>query len=335
MRKILLTGFAVLFALLLKAQTATEIRPLTAAEVSKRLISKYSLLAFAPITKLDYENIKSVRKKEATSAIPKLSNADSLDISYLKVPGLNSGDPEIPIRIYRPKNADKAPIFLWFHGGGFVYGSLNWDHKNCANIAVRAGVVVISVDYRLAPENKFPAGVNDAYSVFLWSKKHAAEIGGNPDHIGVGGGSAGAGIAGSMVLVNRDKKGPKIDFQILFFPPADVDTNRTSVRELWSIPGVKGADIPVLLKMYLGDDYQKNIPDNALPGITKSFEALPPTYIATCGVDPLRDGGLVYGQNLILAGIPVELHNFPGYPHGLLPDKVFPEVYDFMHQYYK
>ncbi|MBB6236823.1 acetyl esterase/lipase [Pedobacter sp. AK013] len=335
MKKIILTGFAFFFACSLKAQTTKEIKPLTPAEVSKRLISKYSLLAFAPITKLDYENIKSERKKQASSAIPKLSNEDSLTVSYLQIPGLNQGDPEIPIRIYKPKKPGKAPIFLWFHGGGFVYGSLNWDHQNCANIAVRAGVVVISVDYRLAPENKFPAGVNDAYATFLWSKKHAAEIGGDADHIGLGGGSAGAGIAGSMVLVNRDKKGPKIDFQVLFFPPADVDTNRISVRELWNIPGVKGADIPVLLKMYLGDEYQRKIPVNALPGLAKSFEGLPPTYIATCGVDPLRDGGLVYGQNLIAAGIPVELHNFPGYPHGLLPDKVFPEVYDFMHQYYK
>jgi len=335
MKKIIFITCLVFVNLLgIRAQDKYTVRPLTPQEVSQRLLPKYAPLALMPLTQLEYENIKSVREKEKQSTIPLLTNADSVEITYRNVPGLKAGDPDIPVRIYKPKYSATAPIFLWFHGGGFVYGNLNGDHKHCANMAIRGKVVVISVDYRLAPEHPYPAAVHDAYAVFLWSIKNAKNFQGDTTRIGLGGGSAGAGVAGSMTLLNRERKGPKIALQALFFPPADIDTNHVSVRELWQIPGVKGADIPYLLKLYIGKDYASNIPKNVLPGMTDNFSQLPPTYIATCGVDPLRDGGLDLGVKLIKAGIPVELHNFPGYPHGLLPDRVFPELYSFMYEYF-
>jgi acetyl esterase len=333
MKRTIIYSLLLLITYSLQAQEKKDVKVLSRQEVSERLLPKFAPLAFLPATLVNNQHIKESREKEKQLKIPELSNADSVDIVYENIPGLNPGDPAIPVRIYKPKGLTKSPIFLWFHGGGFIYGNLNWDHKMCANMAIRAKVVVISVDYRLAPENPYPAGVNDAYAVFQWSIKNANQIDGDPERLGIGGGSAGAGIAGSMALMNREKKGPEIKLQALIFPPGDIDTTRVSIQELWDIPGVKGADVPILLRYYLGENFN-NPPKNVLPGMTDNFKDLPATYLVTCGVDPLRDGGLQLGINLIEAGIPVELHNFPGYPHGMLPDRVYPELYEFLNTYY-
>lgn len=335
MKKTFTTLMLAAFTLTVFAQE--KVKPLLPKEVSERLIPQFKAAAFWPVTVLNMENIKDVRKKEQARPIPKLSNTDSVEVSYKNIPGLNPGDPEIPVRIYKSRQLAKAPILLLFHGGGFIYGDLNSDHQMAANTAIRAGVVVITVQYRLAPENIYPAGANDGYAALLWGVKHAAEIGGDPDRIAVGGGSAGAGIAGTVVLTAREKKGPKIGLQVLLFPPGDLDTTRVSVIEFYNIPGVKGADISPLMSMYLGPDNVKKglIPEFALPGLAKDLKGLPPTYIVTCGADPLRDGGLAYGQRLIDAGISVELHNYPGYPHGALPGRFYNEFYGVINQYLK
>ncbi|MBE8712907.1 alpha/beta hydrolase [Sphingobacterium hungaricum] len=317
------------------AQHKGEVKELTAQEVSDRLIETYAPLAFSPISPITLEQIKLLRAQERAMPIPVLTNSDSVDVDYVNIPGLLENDPPIPVRIYKPKGVDSASIFLWFHGGGFVQGTLNWDHQSCANIAQHTKSIVISVDYRLSPESTYPAAVNDGYSVFLWSIANAKKLKANPKKIAVGGGSAGASIAGSLVLMNREKSGPPISFQVLFFPAADVDLSRASVKELWNIPGIKGADIPVLFEMYVGNSDLKNVPENILPGITSNFKNIPATYLVTCGVDPLRDGALAYGIKLIQSGIPVELHNYPGYPHGALPNRMYPELYSFMNEYFK
>lgn len=324
MKKTGLLLIAVFVAMLTHAQTkkTKEIKPLTPKQASERVLPQFAPMAFAPAPAITYEQILAGRKAQDKITIPQLTNADSVEVTFTKIPGLNAGDPEIPVRIYKSKRLEKAPIYIYFHGGGFVSGSLNWDHQRCATYAEKAGIVVISVDYRLAPENIFPAGQNDGYATLLWAAKHAAEIGGDSAHIAVGGGSAGAGIAGGVVLMARDKKGPKIGLQVLEIPPADLDTTRVSIREFYNIPGIKGADIPVLMKMYMGKSYgKKPYPDYLLPGLAKDFKGLPPTFISTCGVDPLRDGGLNLAMKMIEAGNMVELHNYAGYAHGMaMPD---------------
>jgi len=335
MKKIYLSLIFLLTVTMLRGQTHDLIAPLTPQEFSKRLIPKFKPAASMPVTFITYNLIVMARKMERATAVPKLRNADSLDVKFLNIPGLNKLDPEIPVRVYRAKNITKAPVFIWCHGGGFVAGELNVDHQRCADMTLRSGVVVVSVDYRLAPEHKFPAGVNDAYATILWTIKHAAEMDIDTTKIGVGGASAGAGIVGSLVLMARNKKDFKIKLQLLLYPPADADTNRVSMREFWNIPGVKGADLPLLIKMYTGINAGDPLPDNLLPGMTKDFKDLPATYIATCGGDPLRDGGLVYAQRLIEAGISVEVHNYPGYPHGFLPERCTAEMYTIIDQYLK
>jgi len=305
------------------------IKPLTAAEVSARLSPEIKLLAFGPVSKLDSTFIATARKADNARPTPKLKNADSVEISDLKIPGLLKSDPLIPIRIYRPKYiSGNLPLLVWFHGGGFIAGNLNSDHQACATMSIRSQLVVISVDYRLAPENVFPSGVNDGYSTLLWGISNAKTFGVDTVKVGVGGGSAGAAIAGSIVLKAREEKGPKIKAQLLVFPPADMDTTHVSVVELWNIPGVKGSDLTTYLKYYLGNKQYQNVPENALPGLTKNLNGLPPTYILTCGVDPLRDGALLYAQRLIQAGIFTELHNYAGYPHGFVPERANAELYN-------
>lgn len=308
-------------------QTA-KIRPLTPQEVSERLSPEIKMAAFMAPTKLDHAFIMNARKADREKPTPNLKNADSVEVVDLSIPGLDKKDPLVPIRIYKPKfTKGDVPLLVWFHGGGFVAGNLTSDHQACATMAVRSEVVVISVDYRLAPENIYPAGVHDGYSTMLWGIAHAKEYGIDTAKVGVGGGSAGAGIAGSIVLKSRAEKGPKIKAQLLVFPPADVDTTRVSVVELWNIPGIKGADLTTYMKLYLGEQQCKNVPENALPGLAKDLSNLPATYILTCGVDPLRDGGLHYARRLIDAGVFTEVHNYAGYPHGYVPERASTELY--------
>ncbi|MCZ4223958.1 alpha/beta hydrolase fold domain-containing protein [Pedobacter rhodius] len=311
-----------------KKASKTSVKPLTPTEVSLRLSPEIKMLAFGPISKFDDAFIASARKADKARPLPKLKNADSVEVMDLSIPGLDKNDPLVPVRIYRPKfSAGNIPLLVWFHGGGFVAGNLTSDHQACATMAIRSKVVVISVDYRLAPENIFPAGVNDGYATLLWGINQAGKYGIDTTKVGVGGGSAGAAIAGSIVLKARAEKGPKIKAQLLVFPPSDLDTTHVSVIEYRNIPALKGADLTKYLKLYLGEKQYKNVPDYALPGLAKDLKNIPPTYILTCGVDPLRDGGLLYAKRLIEAGIYTEVHNYAGYPHGFVPERANTELY--------
>lgn len=337
MNKIQICLLAVLISFKLSAQVKDiNTKPLTPQKLSERLLPQYKALAFLPIKPVSLADIIDGRKKEAEKPIPKLTNEDSITVTYTKIPGLNSGDPEIPVRIYKSKNIPKGPIYLMFHGGGFVSGNLNWDHQRAANIAQNTGAVVISVDYRLAPENPFPAALNDGYAALLWSVKHAAEFGGDTAHIAVAGGSAGAGLAGGIAWKARDENGPKITVQVLEIPPGDMDTTYISTREFYNIPGLKGADVMPLLKMYVPQVANgQPLPKYVLPGLIDDVHGLPITMVVTCGVDPLRDGGLAYGIRLIQAGIKTELLSYPGLAHGMGIPGYDEQLYRFINQFLK
>ncbi len=311
-------------------------QPLTPQQLNERLLPPYKAMAFLPVQPESLDHIFESRRKEAAQSIPQLTNADSVSVVYTKIPGLKATDPEIPIRIYKSEDRTRGPVYLFFHGGGFVTGNLNWDHQRCANIAQHTRAVVISVAYRLAPENRFPAALNDGYAVLQWAVTHADEFGGDTAHIAVGGISAGAALAGGIVWKARDENGPKIAAQILEVPPADADTAYISVRDFYNFPGLKGADLPFFLKMYVGEANAKRpLPKYVLPGLIKHVRGLPPTLIETCGVDPLRDGGLAYAIRLIQAGIKTELLSYPGLPHGGFMPGYDQALYQFMNTFLK
>lgn len=301
---------------------AQQYNPLTLQEAEKRLLPQFRAMINAPIQDITLKEVKKERKTQTEMAWPELKNKDSVDVTQSKIPGLNAKDPEIPVTIYKPKNAKNLPLFLWFHGGAFVYGTPKWDHQRCADYALKGHAVVINIDYRFAPENPFPAALHDAYASLLWASKNAVHIGGNPKLIAVGGSSAGAGISGSLAQYTRDLKGPEISLQVLEIPPGDFGMDYPSVVEFKRIPGVKSDDFPVLKDFYIGKNGNSK-EKYVLPGNIKDVSNLPPAVIFVAGADPLRDSGIAYADRLIKAGIFTELHVFAGYAHGMpLPESM-------------
>lgn len=232
-----------------------------------------------------------------------------------KIPG-PAGAPDIPLRIYTPMGAGGArPAFVNFHGGAFILGDLETEHPRCLMLAAEGGAVAIGVDYRLAPENPFPAGVEDCYAAVKWVAANAATLGIDPQRIVIGGGSAGGALTAAVALMARDRGGPGLALQMLFYPVIDDRCETESMRAgrdalIWSTQ--HSLD---MWNHYIGADRGKVSP-YASPARAADLSGLAPAYVITCEHDPLRDEGLIYAMRMMQAGVPVELHNYPGTVHG-------------------
>ncbi|MGP4098308.1 alpha/beta hydrolase [Nonomuraea sp. KM90] len=234
------------------------------------------------------------------------------DISGMKVEDRTvPADPDVPVRIYRPHLAHGA--IVWLHGGGLVMGSLDTDHPWAARLADDSGAVVISVDFRLAPEHRFPAALDDAYAVLEWTAEHAAELGVDPERIAVGGHSAGGGLAAAVALRAREEQGPAIRFQLLNQPGLDDRLETWSARNFTDTPWLYRDKLAAIWRHYLGS---APATPYAAPARADDLSGLPPAHIATAEFDPLRDEGIGYALRLLQAGVPVELHQWPGTFHG-------------------
>ncbi|MGW1060617.1 alpha/beta hydrolase [Micromonospora rubida] len=220
-------------------------------------------------------------------------------------------DPDVPVRVYRPHQAQGA--IVWLHGGGLVFGDLNTEHPWATRIAEGAGAVVISVDYRRAPENRFPAALDDAYAVLNWAAEHAAQLGIDPGRIAVGGHSAGAGLAAAVALRARDQQGPPIRFQLLNEPGLDDRQETWSQVNFTDVPWSDRAQVAAAWRHYLGS---APATPYAAPARAADLSGLPPAYIATAEFDPNRDEDIDYALRLLQAGVSVELHQWPGTFHG-------------------
>jgi acetyl esterase len=220
-------------------------------------------------------------------------------------------DPEVPVRIYRPHRAHGA--IVWLHGGGFVMGDLDTEHPWAVRVAGGSGAVVVSVGYRRAPEHRFPAALDDAYGVLAWAAGHAAELGIDPGRIAVGGHAAGAGLAAAVALRARDQQGPPIRFQLLSQPELDDRQQTWSARNFTGTPFMTRAKVTASWRHYLGSAAASPY---AAPARAGDLSGLPPAYIATAEFDPNRDEAIGYAQRLLQAGVPVELHQWPGTFHG-------------------
>jgi acetyl esterase/lipase len=220
-------------------------------------------------------------------------------------------DPDVPVRIYRPRGAQGG--IVWLHGGGFVMGDLDTEHPWAARVAAGSRAVVVSVGYHRAPEHRFPAALDDAYAALRWSAEHAAELGIDPERIAIGGHSAGAGLAAAVALRARDQQGPRIRFQLLNQPCIDDRQATWSAQHFTDTPWMTRDKLTVLWRHYLG-----SAPGSpyAAPSRADDLSSLPPAYIATAEFDPLRDEGICYALRLLQAGVPVELHQWPGTFHG-------------------
>jgi acetyl esterase len=234
------------------------------------------------------------------------------------------GAPEVPIRIYRPKpHSDSAlPAVFEIHGGGFMLGNIEMMESWCQRVSAEVGAVVVSVEYRLAPEDPFPAGLEDCYAALSWMAENAADLGIDPARIAVAGQSAGGGLAAALALLARDRGGPKICFQLLEIPELDDRLETPSMTAftdtpLWNRPNAEWS-----WRHYLGPDHEGEVSHYAAPARAQDLEGLPPAYVSTMEFDPLRDEGILYAMGLLHAGVSVELHSYAGTFHGsgLIPD---------------
>jgi acetyl esterase len=223
---------------------------------------------------------------------------------------------DLPVRVYTPgSGAGPRPLVLNFHGGGFVFGALRMSDWLCSNVAATVGAVVVSVDYRLAPVNRFPAAVDDCYAALTWAAGNAAAIGaGGP--IGVMGESAGGTLAAVLCLLARDRGGPALSHQTLLYPATDM----TRVA-----PPPSSGEKPLFLSVpemqayrryYLGDADPADF--RASPLLAPSHAGLPPALIQVGEHDPLRADGVRYAEVLRAAGVPARLTEYVGMPHGYL-----------------
>jgi acetyl esterase/lipase len=220
-------------------------------------------------------------------------------------------EPDVAVRIYRPHQAHGT--IVWLHGGGFVMGDLETEHPWAVRIADASGAVVVSVGYRLAPEQRFPAALDDACAALAWTAGRAADLGLDPGRIAVGGHAAGAGLAAAVALRGRDEQGPPIRFQLLSQPELDDRQETWSARNFTDTPFMTRAKVAASWRHYLGSAAPSPY---AAPARAEDLSGLPPAYITTAEFDPNRDEAIGYAQRLLEAGVPVELHQWPGTFHG-------------------
>jgi acetyl esterase len=230
----------------------------------------------------------------------------------IRIPGPSG---EIPVRMYTPDVQKPAPVLIYFHGGGWVLGDLDSHDHVCRAMANAVPCVVASVDYRLAPETKFPAAVEDSYAALEWIAANAGELGIDSGRIAVGGDSAGGNLAAVICQMARDRKGPKPVYQVLIYPATDMRMVAPSMEENSEGPLLTKAAMAWFIDHYLRGEKDKLDP-LASPLLAADLTGLPAAFILTAECDPLRDEGEDYGQKLKSAGVPVEVKRYAGMPHG-------------------
>jgi acetyl esterase/lipase len=229
------------------------------------------------------------------------------------------GGAEVLVRLYRPEGGPPAtgrPALLDIHGGGFIMGSIEMEHGFCAATVRQLGVAVATVEYRLAPEHPFPAGLEDCFAALKWLHDSAGELGIDPGRIGVGGQSAGGGLAAATALLARDRGGPPLCFQFLGIPELDHRLETASMQAFTDTPMWSRPQAILSWQRYLGADHTGDVSPYASPATAPDLTGLPPAYVTTMEFDPLRDEGILYALRLLEAGVQVELHSFPGTFHG-------------------
>lgn len=257
--------------------------------------------------------VKGAREFLATMAKRSAPPPDFYSVADKAIPGVAG---PIAVRIYRPGPQTGLPVLLFLHGGGWTVGDLNSRETLCRVLSERAQCIIVSVDYRLAPENKFPAAVDDSYAALEWVAANAASFGGDPTRIAIGGDSAGANLSAAICIMSRDRGGPRIIFQLLAYPATEYAVERPS----WLMPPLRGQIMTVEDVVWFWDQYLRDEADRrdprATPSNAASLVGLPAAFILTAEHDPLRDDGESYAELLRSAGVQVVSKRYPGVFHG-------------------
>ena len=277
------------------------------------------LLAVLEAFPMQFDDLGSMTAQEVRALFEQREpppGEDVASVEDLEVPG---PDGPLPVRVYRPDGAAvPAPVVVFFHGGGWVLGSIATHDATCRGLANRTGAVYVSVDYRLAPEHPYPAAPEDCYAATCWVADHAADLGVDPGRLAVAGDSAGGNLAAVVCQMARDRSGPAIAFQLLIYPVTDLDLDRWPSME-------ENADGPLLTREgmdWFARHYVGTLPFTgdpyAAPIRAADLSRLPPAYVATAGHDPLRDEGAGYAEALAAAGVTVGYDNFATMIHGFV-----------------
>ena len=224
----------------------------------------------------------------------------------------------IPVRVYSPLGVplDPAPpLIVYYHGGGWVVGSLTSHDPECRDLANAAGAVVMSVDYRLAPENKFPAGVEDCWAACRWAAAFGSEIGGDPSRIAVCGDSAGGNLAAVVAQIAAAEGAPRIALQVLVYPVTQAATDTDSYDRYAEGYVLTRASMQHFIALYLNDPADADNP-RASPLLAEDVSGSAPAFVVTASHDPLLDEGKAYADKLGAAGVPIEYVCYEGVTHG-------------------
>ena len=222
---------------------------------------------------------------------------------------------QIPIRIYTPDAKGQLPVLVFFHGGGWVLGNIESHDSVCRELANKANCIVISVDYRLAPEHKFPAAPEDCYAATKWAVLNAAAFGGDPSRVAVGGDSAGGNLAAAVAQMAADRGAPSLTYQMLIYPVTNYALDTSSYKE-----NADGYLLTRDMMQWFWTQYLANDEDGknayASPMQARTVRRVAPAFIMTAEFDPLRDEGEAYGERLKKEGVPVACKRYDGAIHG-------------------
>jgi acetyl esterase len=228
---------------------------------------------------------------------------------------ISGSGPEIPVRIYTPAGPGPFPILVWYHGGGWVIGDLESADASARHLTVGAEYVTVSVDYRLAPDTKFPGPADDCYDAAMWAAQNAASINGDASRIAVGGDSAGGNLAAAVALMARDRGNPSLAFQLLVYPVTARNFNTNSYQQNADGYLLSKAGMQWYWEHYLQSPADAANP-YAAPLAASDLSNLPPALVITAEFDPLCDEGEAYAQRLQDAGTPTTCTRYDGMIHG-------------------
>ncbi len=303
-------------------------------KIMRSLIDKELLANYDASQGFDLDHLDSFKPACYEQEKKNLKDDPEVNVYEKMIPG-PEGAPDIKLRIYEPADRGKEllPCGMFFHGGGFVFGSVLRQNDMCLRFVKNVGMMVVSVEYRLAPEYKAPSPIEDAYAALLWLDKNGADIGADPSRIAITGLSAGGGIVAALALMTRDRKGPKPVLQIPMYAMLDYKADTYSQkavtsRKVWCYDYSK-----IGWGAYLDKD--KEVDCYASPALAEDLSGLPPVFSFIGTVDPLFDENVEYWTRLMRAGVPVEYHIFPGCYHSFeiaVPDSHYAKMaYELMY----
>jgi acetyl esterase len=260
-------------------------------------------------------SIEQARAADRAAAAAGTGDAEPVkEVRDIQIPGPAG---QLPARVYRPAGARPLPVLVYFYGGGWSLGTLDTCDGVCRMITNAAGCVTVATGYRLAPEHKFPAAVEDCHAGARWVAAHAAELGADATRLAVGGDSSGGNLAAAVALLARDRGvgGPAIAHQLLVYPNTDHQADTPSMREIADEYFFNPASVRWYWGMYLAAPEDGGNP-LASPLRAGDLSGLPPATVITAGYDPLRDEAELYASKLRAAGVPAEIIRYDGMMHG-------------------